>query len=108
MPKEAVYMSAYVVGNYTIHDEKQYMHYVQRVGQTVAAYGGRTLVADHAHAPLEVQPSQVIVVVEFESQEKAEQWYASAAYQDIVHYRRASSEGWVSLCRKFARGGVSC
>ncbi len=100
-------MSAYVVGNYTVHSEADYMNYIRTVGETLRAFGGRTLMADHEPTVLEGSPAQVIVLVEFDSFEQAQAWYSSPAYQAIIHFRKQSSQGWVLLGKAYVPFGVT-
>jgi uncharacterized protein (DUF1330 family) len=81
------------------------MKYIQNVRMTIEAFNGRTLFADHEHFPLEGAPSQIVVAVEFETKEKALQWYSSEQYQSIVHFRKESTEGWVTICTSMPANG---
>lgn len=96
-------MSAYIIGNYTVHDPDRYMEYVQAVRQVMSAFGGTTIVADYEHHPLEGKPSPLIVVVEFKSIEAAENWYRSDIYQNIAELRKKSCTGWILLCKGINR-----
>jgi uncharacterized protein (DUF1330 family) len=91
-------MSAYVVGNYSIHNVELYMQYVSQVRETIEAFNGITLTADHEHQTFEGQPGQVVTIVKFDSEELARKWYNSAAYSKIIPLRQRASEGWVTLC----------
>lgn len=94
-------MSVYSIANYTITNPETYMKYVKSVGQTVAAYGGKTLVADHELQVLEGTPREVLVVVEFPSESVLKQWYESDAYQAVIGFRKESTQGWVTMARAF-------
>jgi uncharacterized protein (DUF1330 family) len=101
-------MSAYVVGHYSIHNIDIYIKYIQNVRMTIEAFKGKTLFADHEHCVLEGTPMQIVVAVEFESKEIALQWYNSEQYQSIVHYRKESTTGWVTICTSIpVNGGVN-
>ena len=94
-------MKAYVIGHYTIDDEEKYLQYVMKVGATVTQFGGRTLVADHEITIVEGEPKPFVVVVEFESKDKAKEWYNSPEYQQIINFRKESTTGWVLLANEF-------
>lgn len=94
-------MSVYSIGNYTITNPESYMNYVRRVGQTVAAFGGKTLVADHDLKPLEGKPREVLVVVEFPSEAVFQEWYGSDEYQAVIGFRKESTTGWVTMAHAF-------
>lgn len=93
-------MSAYVIANYTIHDQEKYEKYPPAVMPTIQQYGGKLLVAEH-DARAKGCPHQVLVIIEFESVEAARQWYASPEYAAIKHYREEASEGWGGIVPGF-------
>ena len=94
-------MKSYLIGNYTIHDEVNYMEYIKRVGSIVACYNGKTLCADHHFQVLEGSPEKVLVVVEFDSKKDVLDFYHSEEYQKIIHFRKDSSNGWVAVTEGF-------
>jgi uncharacterized protein (DUF1330 family) len=81
------------------------MKYIQNVRMTIETFNGRTLFADHEHFPLEGTPSQIVAAVEFETKEKALQWYNSEQYQSIAHFRKDSTESWVTICTSMPANG---
>ena len=103
-------MSAYVIGNYTVHDPEKYAKYPPAVMPTIIQYGGKTLVADHdletkllSALPEKAKgaPHQVFVIIEFESVEAAHRWWESPEYRAIKHYREEASEGWGAIVPGF-------
>jgi uncharacterized protein (DUF1330 family) len=95
-------MKAYSIGNYDIIDEAIYMEYCKKVPATVAAFGGKTLVADHSPHNIEGKSSSFTVVVEFPDRKTALDWYGSTAYQEIVDLRKKSTRGWVQIVDEFS------
>ena len=62
--------------------------YRVKAAATVDAFGGRFLVGDGEITQLEGdEPAGRIVIVEFESPERAMEWYHSPAYQAILPAR---------------------
>ena len=62
--------------------------YRAKVGATVEAFGGRFLTRGGDPALLEGDhPAGRMVILEFDSPERAMEWYKSAAYQDILPLR---------------------
>ncbi len=57
-------------------------------------YGAKLLVADHEPNDIESKSGHTLVILEFESEEAAMQWYNSPEYQAIVNLRIDASEGW--------------
>lgn len=81
-----------------MRDPDAYAAYTAGVPATVAAFGGRFIVRGGACEALEGewQPARR-VVIEFPSLEQARDWYASAAYREILPIRLANSEGRLAI-----------
>lgn len=97
-------MPAYVIIETDIHDPEQYERYKAASPASVAAGGGRFIVRGGEMTVLEGdwRPSR-LVVLEFESLEAAETWYASEGYQEVKRLRERAAdlkivavEGWDS------------
>jgi uncharacterized protein (DUF1330 family) len=85
-------MSAYLIVNIEITDPERYAEYVKVVPATLAKYGGRYLARGGRTVKLEGswEPKRV-VVLEFESLERAREWYASEDYRGPKALRRSAS-----------------
>lgn len=94
-------MSAYFIANYTVTNPDAYQSYLQVVGPTLAPFGAKILVAGGGHSVKEGEPAPVTIVLEFESHEKAEGWYNSDAYQEIINRRLENTEGWVVIAEQW-------
>jgi uncharacterized protein (DUF1330 family) len=94
-------MKAYIVANYKVNDMEKYMEYIKRVGSVVKKYNGNTIVSDHNHDIKEGNPNQTIVIVEFNSKKEADEFYNSYEYQNIINYRKDSTEGWITIVNQF-------
>ena len=100
-------MAAYVLGNETIHDQAKYEEYRSQVRPTLAQYGGKVLSAGPIAEVLEGEPRALAFVIEFESLERAKEWYVSPEYQAIIGLRQAASDGWLVLAREIQRPPAS-
>ncbi|MGA7813537.1 DUF1330 domain-containing protein [Caballeronia sp.] len=70
--------------------------YSRKVQATLDAYGGVFLIRGGAQKVVEGDTNiGTIVVLEFESPEKADEWYGSAAYQQIVPLRLRNADARV-------------
>ena len=85
---------------YTIHAPEKYEKYPPAVRPTIQQYGGKLLGTDR-DAKAKGSPYQVLVIIEFESVEAAQRWYASPEYSAIKHYRKESTEGWGAIVPGF-------
>lgn len=82
-------MKAYLINHLRIPGDipnDAALDYLERVEETFAPYGGKWL----AMGPITVMEGAwpgAAVLMEFPSREQAEQWYNSAAYQNILPLR---------------------
>tara|TARA_B100000686_G_scaffold248157_1_gene257863 strand:+ start:71 stop:358 length:288 start_codon:yes stop_codon:yes gene_type:complete len=81
-------MSAYVVFEILINNPERYEEYKRLAPPIVAAYGGKYIARGGKAENLEGdwQPNR-IVILEFESVEKAKQWLDSEEYQEAKALR---------------------
>ncbi len=87
-------MVAYVIADVEVTDPVAYEDYKQMVPATLAAYGGKFVARGGAVEVLEGdwQPKRV-VVIEFESVERAKAWWASPEYREAKELRQKTSVG---------------
>ena len=86
--------AAYLIGDIEVTDPDTYAKYAAGVPDTVAAYGGRYLVRGASGEVLEGTWSpKRLVVLEFESMERAKAWYNSTEYADLKKLRQSASKG---------------
>lgn len=86
-------MAAYVIVNVVTTDPVQYETYKELAQRTVVQYGGRYLVRGGTMKLLEGswQPTR-IVVLEFDSLERALEWYDSPEYAPARNLRQQICE----------------
>jgi uncharacterized protein (DUF1330 family) len=85
-------MAAYIILNVEVSDPARYGEYVKAAGASVAQYGGRYLVRGGKAEPLEgaVEPKR-LVVLEFETFDRARAWWASTEYAGPKAIRQSAS-----------------
>jgi uncharacterized protein (DUF1330 family) len=85
-------MSAYIIVDVEITDRDTYGEYIKIVPPTIEAYGGTFLVRGGKAENLEGdwQPKRV-VVLEFDSFERAKEWWASEEYRHPKSLRQSAS-----------------
>ena len=91
-------MAGYAIIHDDIQDQALFAEFRQRVGATVEAHGGRYLVRGGA---LEVmdgdwEPDR-IVVIEFDSVERAKAWLTSPEYSEIKEIRMKAASASVII-----------
>lgn len=87
-------MAAYIIADVRVSDPAAYEAYRRQVGATLERYGGRFLVRGGAVQSLEGgwEPQRIVVLV-FESVERARAWYDSPEYGPLLRLRQGASEG---------------
>lgn len=101
-------MSAFVIFDIDVHDAEAYEAYRRIGAPTVAAFGGRFLVRGGETESLEGgwAPKRV-VVLEFETAERARAWYRSASYQDAKRIREGAARTIGILADGYASASAS-
>ena len=86
-------MAAYLLVNIDVTDPVRYADYIKLTPATIEQYGGRYLVRGGRAERLEgtVEPKRV-VVLEFESAERARAWWSSEEYAGARAIRQSSSK----------------
>jgi uncharacterized protein (DUF1330 family) len=87
-------MSAYVIADIEVTDPVRYEDYKPLAAASVAKYGGRYVVRGGKTEVLEGtwRPRRV-AMLEFETLERAKQWYDSPEYRAARQIRQAASKG---------------
>jgi len=91
-------MSAYVIVELNIHDPKGFEKYKELVAPTIAAYSGKYIVRGGKTDVLEGSwtPGR-LVILEFESMDRARAWFNSAEYAPIKRLRLETAESKLVL-----------
>ena len=91
-------MKAYIVVNAKILDPELLATYGKAAGPTIGAYGAKPLIVTNTAETLEGDPiGERVVVLEFESREKAMGWYNSPEYQAPKAQRLEATSGVLLL-----------
>lgn len=85
-------MAAYLIADIDVTDAATYEGYKSAVGATIAAFGGRYLARAGHTEVLEGnwQPKR-LVILEFPSLARLQEWYASPGYAPLLALRKAAS-----------------
>jgi uncharacterized protein (DUF1330 family) len=91
-------MAAYVIADIEVTDQPGYEEYRQAVPATIERYGGRYLARGGLVESLEGdwQPRR-LVILQFESVERAREWWASQEYSGPKGIRQRTSTGKLLL-----------
>ena len=83
---------AYVIAELEVTDPATFPKYGEKVPETVAAFNGHYIVRGGKTQSLEGEPPKRMVVIAFDSAEKARGWYDSPAYAAIKPIRQSSAK----------------
>jgi len=83
----------YVIAEVEVTDPNTMNKYVEKFPDTVAPFNHRYLVRGHNIQALEGEPPKGgVVIIAFDSADKAREWYDSPAYQAIKPIRQSSAK----------------
>ncbi len=84
---------AYVIAQVDVKDPAAFKKYSAQVPDTLKPYGGEFLVRGGRTLPLEgPPPGQRVVVIRFDSFEKAQAWYSSPGYSALRPIRQRAAQ----------------
>lgn len=91
-------MAGYIIVDVEVTDPVRYQEYIRMVPATLAQYGGRFLVRGGRAERLEgTWNPRRVVVLEFDSFERAKEWWASADYAPARALRQSASKAEMIL-----------
>jgi uncharacterized protein (DUF1330 family) len=83
---------AYLIAEVQVTDPATMQKYGQQVGATLAPFNHKYLVRGHNIQALEGEPPKGgVVIIQFDSMQKAREWYDSPAYQAIKPLRQSAA-----------------
>lgn len=91
-------MAAYLIADVNVTDPAAYEGYRREVPATIAAYGGRYLARGGRTEVLEGQwhPHR-LVILEFPSMARLQEWYHSPGYAPLAALRQASTSSTIVI-----------
>ena len=87
----------YVIAEVDVTDPDTYKKYAEKVPATVAAFDGHYLVRGGKVQAVEGEAPKRVVVLAFESAEKAHAWEFSPAYEAIKPIRQSSAKSRIFI-----------
>ena len=87
-------MPALMVARVSVKDPEKFKDYVAKAGPIMAEFGGETLLRGKIDKDLTGggEAHQITAVFKFPSLEKADEWYASDAYQSLIALRNEAAD----------------
>jgi len=88
----------YIIGQITITNPKTYQRYASETENIIKKFGGRYLIRGGNQIIAEGDPQgNRDVVIEFDTLEKAKEFYESEEYAKIIDIRKENSTGYILL-----------
>jgi uncharacterized protein (DUF1330 family) len=88
----------YVIAEVDVTDPNTMKKYVEKIPDTLAPFNHRYLVRGHDIQALEGEPPKGgVVIIAFDSADKAREWYDSPAYQAIKPIRQTSAKSRIFI-----------
>lgn len=89
-------MPAYLISQIEVHDPQGYEEYRKLVGASLAKYGGKFVVRGGKIEVLEgTWAPKRVVICEFESADRAREWYHSAEYKPAMDVRQKTASAQI-------------
>ena len=82
----------YIIAEVEVTDPATMQKYVDKISETLAPFNHHYVVRGGKTQALEGEPPKRIVVIAFDSVEKAREWYDSPAYEAIKPLRQNSTK----------------
>jgi uncharacterized protein (DUF1330 family) len=94
--------AGYVISEVDVTDPATFQKYGEKVPETVASFNGRYLVRGGKIQAVEGEAPKRIVVIAFDSAEKARAWEYSPAYEAIKPIRQSSAKSRIFIVEGIA------
>jgi uncharacterized protein (DUF1330 family) len=95
-------LPGYVIAEVDVTDLATMQKYGEKVPETLAPFNHHYIVRDGKPVSLEGDPPKGIVVIAFDSAEKAREWYDSSAYDAIKPLRQSAAESRIFIAKGIA------
>jgi uncharacterized protein (DUF1330 family) len=82
----------YVIAEVEVTDPAAMQQYGAKMPETLAPYNHTYLIRGGKTQPLEGEPPKTILIMAFDSVEKAREWYDSPAYQAVKPIRQSAAK----------------
>jgi uncharacterized protein (DUF1330 family) len=93
---------AYVMAEVDVTDPTTLPKYAEKMPETLAPFNHHYVVRGGKTQALEGEPPKTIVVIAFDSAEKAREWYDSPAYEAIKPIRQRSAKSRIFIAEGVA------
>jgi uncharacterized protein (DUF1330 family) len=94
---------AYIIENYSITDKQNYIPPVKIINEALEKHKGKFLIATPKAEVLSGKSREVTIVLEFNSVERAKNFYESEDYKQFKNLYKNTTEGWISLAEEYTK-----
>lgn len=90
--QQAKVAPGYIIAEVEVTDPATMQKYVGQLPATMASFNHHYVVLDSKPQSLEGEPAKSIVIIAFDSAEKAREWYDSSAYAPVKSLRLSAAK----------------
>jgi uncharacterized protein (DUF1330 family) len=96
-PRSVSAMSVYALNLFDVADRDEYLAYARRSPAAVAAHGGRVVALGQFRESVtgDIEPRQVLILVEWESKEAFDAYRSDPALADLHPHRENGSSAYI-------------
>lgn len=85
----------YIIENYEVTNQQDYTPPVKLINEVLEKFNGKFIVATPKATTLSGNPLEVIIVIEFDSNENALDFYNSSEYEAYKNLYDRTTKGWI-------------
>src|SRR5271163_3362161 len=100
--QQAKVAPGYLIAEVEVTDPATMKKYVEQVPATLAPFNHHYVVLDSKPQSLEGAPAKSIVIIAFDSVEKAREWYDSPAYEAVKPLRQSAATSRILIAEGVA------
>ncbi len=96
-------IKGYIIENYEVINKEDYTPPVKAINEILAKFRGKFIVATPKSETLIGTPSEVIIVMEFDSEDNAKAFYNSSDYNNYRKLHERTTEGWILFSPEYQK-----
>ncbi|GAA3636000.1 DUF1330 domain-containing protein [Flavivirga jejuensis] len=93
----------YIIESYEIINKEDYIPPVKVINKILEKFYGKFIVATPKSETLKGTPLEVIIVMEFDSEDHAKAFYNSPDYSDYKKLHERTTEGWILFSPEYQK-----
>ncbi|MBL4669079.1 MAG: DUF1330 domain-containing protein [Flavobacteriales bacterium] len=91
----------YIIENYKVINKEDYVPPVKVINEVLAKFNGKFIVATPKHEPFSGNPLEVMIIMEFDTEVNAKEFYHSSDYSAYKKLHERTTEGWITFSKEY-------